>query len=317
MNIIVTGAAGFIGSHLCEHLLRKGHRVVGVDGYVGSTANELKNRNLKKAEWYSGFQLKKGNLLNINWEGLLKNTDAVFHLAGIPGVRSSWGNEFKLYVDYNILATQKLLEASRRHPLKKFIYISTSSVYGNTSGKTAEDQPASPLSPYGVSKLTGEQLCHVYQKAYGVPIVTLRYFTVYGPRQRPDMAFHRFIRNLLEGNPIPVYGDGKQTRDFTYVADCVSGTASVLDAKTVIGETINIGGTERASILEVIEILEEVTGIQANLEFQRTAQGEPKHTWADITKAHKLLNYQPRTKLIDGLKMEVNDLTELYGRNKR
>ncbi|HET7658246.1 MAG TPA: NAD-dependent epimerase/dehydratase family protein [Bacillales bacterium] len=315
MRIVVTGAAGFIGSHLCEYFLRKGHHVIGIDGLVGAGSETVRNRNLKKSEWYPRFQLKKVNLLDTDWHPLLENVNAVFHLAGMPGVRTSWGKDFKQYVNHNILATQRLLEACRHHKqIEKLVYISTSSVYGETSGKTVEDQLPSPLSPYGVSKLTGESLCHVYHKAYGVPIVVLRYFTVYGPRQRPDMAFHRFIHQLFVGSPISVYGDGKQTRDFTYVADCVEATASVLNANQVIGETINIGGKERASVLDVIALLEDITGIKAVLEFQGESKGEPKQTWADIRKAENLLNYEPKTKLQDGLRKEVEDLTELYGR---
>lgn len=314
MKVLVTGGAGFIGSHLTELLLRRGHHVVAVDDFVGATPESFKIRNLKKAEGYPGFRLEQGNLLSADLDSLLENTDAVFHLAGMPGVRSSWGDDFKKYADDNILATQRLLEACRTKPIKKFIYVSTSSVYGETSGKTPEDMPPAPLSPYGVSKLTGEYLCRVYHAVYNVPIVILRYFTVYGPRQRPDMAFHRFIHKLLHGEPIPVYGDGKQTRDFTYVGDCIAGTSSALNADHIIGETINIGGKERASVLDVISLLERITGEKAILDFQGDPQGEPKHTWADISKARELLNYEPKIRLQDGLIKEVKDLTELYGR---
>ncbi|HEX7065109.1 MAG TPA: NAD-dependent epimerase/dehydratase family protein [Bacillales bacterium] len=316
MKILVTGAAGFIGSHLCEHLLRKGYHVLGVDGFIGTTPSELKVRNLRKAKGYPRFQSVKTDLLEADWEQLLKGIDAVFHLAGMPGVRSSWGKEFKDYINHNIFATHRLLEACRNRPLQKFIYVSTSSVYGEISGRTAEDTPPAPLSPYGVSKLTGEHLCRVYQTAYEIPVVILRYFTVYGPRQRPDMAFHRFIRRLLLGEPIMIYGDGEQTRDFTFIDDCVTGTASVLSAENIVGETINIGGKERASVLDVIHILEKSTGKKAVLEFHHKQQGEPKHTWADITKASKLLNYDPKVTLAKGLTEEIQDLSELYGREK-
>ncbi|HET7579649.1 MAG TPA: NAD-dependent epimerase/dehydratase family protein [Bacillales bacterium] len=316
MKILVTGAGGFIGSHLCDHLLRKGHDVTGIEGFVGSTPGRLKTRNLKKAESHPNFHLEHTNLLEADWNQLLKNKDAVFHLAGIPGVRSSWGDDFKQYIDHNIWATQKLLEVCRNRPLKKFVYISTSSVYGETSGKTSETTQPAPLSPYGVSKLTGEYLCRVYQIAFGVPVVILRYFTVYGPRQRPDMAFHRFIRMILQGESIPIYGDGQQTRDFTYVEDCVAGTAAVLNADDVIGETINIGGKERASVLDVMTLLEKITGKKAQLDFQENPRGEPKHTRADIAKAEQLLGYKPKISLQDGLKKEVQDLSELYGREK-
>lgn len=316
MKVLITGGAGFIGSHLTERLLREKHQVNVLDGFVGATPDKLKNRNLKNVKCSPSFRLQKGNLLSADLDALLENTDIVYHLAGMPGVRSSWGNDFKTYSDFNILGTQRLLEACRTHPVKKFIYASTSSVYGETSGKTSENTSPAPLSPYGVSKLTGEYLCHVYHTAFNVPVVILRYFTVYGPRQRPDMAFHRFIRKLLHGEPIPIYGDGKQTRDFTYVTDCAAGTAAALEADHIIGETINIGGKERASVLDVISLLEAATGKEANLDFQGNPRGEPKHTWADITKAQKLLNYEPKTALKDGLRKEVMDLSELYGRGK-
>lgn len=314
MNILVTGAAGFIGSHLCEKLLRNNHQVIGVDGFIGATPDELKIRNLRKAEGYERFRSVKANLLHADWEKLLDGIDAVFHLAGMPGVRSSWGNDFKNYVDHNILATQRLLEACRGKPIQQFVYASTSSVYGETDGKTNETRTPAPLSPYGVSKLSGEYLCRVYHDVYDVPVVILRYFTVYGPRQRPDMAFHRFIRSMLLDEPISIYGDGKQTRDFTYVADCVAGTQSLLKAEGVIGETINFGGTERASVLDVVCMLEEITEKRAILEFHGNPHGEPKHTWADITKAKRYLGYEPKVRLCEGLVEEVRDLADLYGR---
>ncbi|HET7626777.1 MAG TPA: NAD-dependent epimerase/dehydratase family protein [Bacillales bacterium] len=314
-KIVVTGAAGFIGSHLCEHLLSDDSNVVvGVDGFVGETPPSLKKRNLKKLLTEPRFTFVKVNLLNADWPSILREVDVVFHLAGIPGVRSSWGNEFRPYVDHNILATQQLLEACRAIRLKKFIYASTSSVYGETSGVTAEDHVTAPLSPYGVSKRTGEHLCEVYRKAFSVPTLTLRYFTVYGPRQRPDMAFHLFIRKLFQNEEIPVFGDGSQTRDFTYVSDCVKGTAAAMKTdEQSCGEIINIGGAERASVLEVIKKLETITGKKANLSFREQQRGEPMHTSADIEKAQRLLGYRPNVSLDVGLAKEVNDLAELYG----
>ncbi|TLS37481.1 NAD-dependent epimerase/dehydratase family protein [Pseudalkalibacillus caeni] len=314
MKILVTGAAGFIGSHLCEHLLLdKNHKVIGVDGFLGFTNHSIKQRNLTNLISHPRFQLVKEDLLFINWSHYLNDVDVIFHLAGIPGVRSSWGENFKLYVDYNINATQRLLEACRTLPIKKFIYASTSSVYGDKTGKLSENSSCSPLSPYGVSKLTGEYLCKVYQENDGIPIVILRYFTVYGTRQRPDMAIHRFIKSILLNKPIEVYGDGKQTRDFTFISDCVQGTAAALYTKNfIIGETINIGGKERASVLETISLLEELFRKKADIQITGTTRGEPKHTWADITKAEKLLNYQPIIPLKIGLQKEIDDLRKLY-----
>lgn len=313
MNILVTGAAGFIGSHLCEQLLEdNNNKVIGVDGFIGSTTAAIKERNTTNLQKHTRFRFERLNLLKASWDSLLQNVDVIYHLAGMPGVRSSWGYDFKHYIDHNILATQRLLEACKDKPLSKFIYVSTSSVYGEKTGKVSEDASTNPLSPYGVSKLTGEQLCHVYGANDGVPVVILRYFTVYGPRQRPDMAFHRFIHRLLFEKPIPIYGDGQQTRDFTYISDCVNGTAKLLHASNVIGEIINLGGKERASVLEMIDQLEQITGKKALLQFKEKPRGEPKHTWADISKAEKLLDYNPQIPLAEGLKKEVDDLSELY-----
>ncbi|WP_078430376.1 NAD-dependent epimerase/dehydratase family protein [Alkalihalobacterium alkalinitrilicum] len=314
MKILVTGAAGFIGSHLCEYLLLdEANEVIGVDGFLGFTDHSIKQRNLFNLINHPRFQLVKKDLLHINWEDHLEGIDVIFHLAGMPGVRTSWGEDFKLYVDYNINGTQRLLEASRKLPIKKFIYASTSSAYGDKTGMVSEDATCAPLSPYGVTKLTGEYLCNVYYENDGVPIVILRYFTVYGPRQRPDMAFHRFIKKMMAGDPIHVFGDGKQSRDFTYISDCVKGTAAALYTDhPIIGETINIGGKERASVLDTIATIEEIFQRKATIEYTGKTRGEPKHTWADISKAQKLLHYQPVISLKEGLQKEIEDLKILY-----
>ncbi len=313
MNILVTGAAGFIGSHLCEQLLvDKNHHVIGIDGLIDPNLKLLKERNIATLRQHPRFTFINENLLAIDWKKILINVDVIYHLAAIPGVRSSWGTNFDSYVINNINVTQRLLESCRNIPIKKFIYVSTSSVYGEKQGKVPEDSLPSPLSPYGVTKLTGEYLCNVYQKTDQIPIIILRYFTVYGPRQRSDMAFHRFIQHKLQKQPIPIYGSGKQTRDFTYVSDCVEATAAVLNANNLIGETINIGGKERASILEIIAIIEELIGEKVEVNFCEKAHGEPMHTWADITKAEQLLNYKPTVSLKVGLKHELDDLIKLY-----
>ncbi|WP_270181663.1 NAD-dependent epimerase/dehydratase family protein [Alkalihalobacillus sp. CinArs1] len=313
MTILVTGAAGFVGSHLCEQLLNTSETdVIGID--LDIEGNETKIRNIKQLLKRPKFKLYDIDLLKQDLSGLLKNVDVIYHLAGIPGVRSSFGSDFERYILNNGLVTQKLLEASRNHSITKFIYVSTSSVYGEKVGKVSEDMKTVPLSPYGVTKLTGEQLCHIYHLYFGVPVVILRYFTVYGPRQRPDMAFHRFIKQMLQDKPITVYGNGLQSRDFTYVSDCVQATAAVKDADNVVGETINIGGKERATVLDVISILEELLSKKAKINFVPKATGEPMHTWADISKAENLLNYRPSVLLREGLMNEIIDLTKLYGR---
>lgn len=314
MNIIVTGAAGFIGSHLSEKLLLDtNNKVIGIDGLLDPTTKSLKKRNLQSLLKQPRFSFVEKNLLDIDWNHYLKDIDVIFHLAGMPGVRSSWGNNFDQYILHNITVTQRLLEACRTFPIKKLVYASTSSIYGQRNGKVPENTSPVPLSPYGVSKLTGEHLCHVYYKNDGVPIVILRYFTVYGPRQRSDMAFHRFIKCFIENKPIPVFGDGEQSRDFTYVDDCVNGTASVLRADpSIIGETFNIGGLERSTVLNTISILEKLFNKNAHIMFTGNTRGEPKHTWADISKAQKILNYQPTVSLETGLRKEIEYLKHIY-----
>jgi len=309
MKILVTGAAGFIGSHLCERLLEISEiEVIGIDGFINPSLNQTKLRNLRLLLTNPRFQFHQVDLRQVDLKKLLEGVQVVYHLAAMPGVRSSWGTDFQLYVDHNIVATQLLLEAVRERPLTKFIYISTSSVYGEKVGKVSEASMPTPLSPYGVSKLTGEYLCKVYQVSYGIPIVILRYFTLFGPRQRSDMAFHRFIMGILQRASIQIYGNGLQTRDFTFIKDCVDATVAVLDAEGVIGEIINIGGRERASILEVISILEYLLDNKATLEFMDRLKGDPLDTWADISKAQTLLNYNPVCSLKIGLEQQIIDI---------
>ncbi len=312
MKILVTGAAGFIGSHLCEKLLNDPkNRIIGVDTFIGPTPINLKEMNLQSLKNHPRFQFIELNLLTADLDNLLSEVDTIYHLAGMPGVRSSWGIDFDPYVSNNILVTQRLLEAVKNKNLTKFIYASTSSVYGEKNGKVSENSIPTPLSPYGITKLTGEYLCHVYYKSYNVPIVVVRFFTVYGPRQRPDMAFHRFIVQILKEEPITIFGDGTQSRDFTFISDCVDATSSVLH-EDVIGRTINIGGKERASINDIITMLEEITGNKAKVNYTQKVSGEPKHTWADITLAQTLLHYDPKISLKEGLTREMNYIRSVY-----
>ncbi|WP_314588151.1 NAD-dependent epimerase/dehydratase family protein [Paenibacillus terrigena] len=310
MKILVTGAAGFIGSHLCERLLQDTSlELIGLDAYVkSSTPVHAREYNLRYLLQHPRFTFIQQDLLKVPWDQLLPGVDIVYHLAGMPGVRSSWGEDFKYYITNNIEATQRLLEGCHAYPITKFVYASTSSVYGEKTGQVNETSSTEPLSPYGVSKLTGEQLCRVYAHNDRIPVVILRFFTVYGPRQRPDMAFHRFIKHILQNKPIPINGDGKQTRDFTYVGDCVSAIAATAYADNIIGETINIGGKERASVLDCIAILEELFNKKVEQQFMGKPIGEPSHTWADTSKAQSLLGYEPKTDLRRGLKAEILDI---------
>lgn len=313
MKIVVTGAAGFIGSHLCQFLLEMGkHEVVGIDAFVRDELKIIRSKNMEAFLSHPGFRFISKDLLHFEWSEILKDADIVYHLAGVPGVRSSWGHDFRKYADTNILATQQLLEACSNSGIKKFIFASTSSVYGETTGRVSEDTETAPLSPYGVSKLTGEHLCRVYWKNNGVPIVILRFFTVYGPRQRSDMAFHRFIKQLIANEPITLIGDGTQSRDFTYISDCIEATAAVVNKPALIGETINIGGKERSSIINVIRDLENLTGKKAVIECIGSMRGEPMHTWADISKAARLLEYKPKVSLTEGLAEELAYFKQYY-----
>jgi nucleoside-diphosphate-sugar epimerase len=309
----VTGAAGFIGSNLCEQLVADGHDVIGADRFSDYYDPELKKLNAASLESLSGFELFELNLATDNLENLFSGVDIVFHLAAQAGVRSSWGDTFDTYVTDNILVTQRLLEASRNTELRKFVLASTSSVYGDAETlPTSESSPLLPISPYGLTKLCAEQLATLYMSQWGIPLTTVRYFTVYGPRQRPDMGFLKFMRAISMGTPITVYGDGTQTRDFTYVGDAAQATVSAGMIGDV-GDIFNIGGGSPISVMEVITILEELMGRSAVLEFIDPQPGDAKHTAADISHAQEALNYEPSTELRDGLIEQVRWFEETYG----
>lgn len=280
MKVLVTGVTGFIGSHLCEYLLKKGMRVVGIDKKMNS------------------------NLLELNLKSLLDGVQIVFHLAAQTGVQSSWGKDFRDYSDDNILATQKLLEACRGSSIHKFIYASSSSVYGDTNDiPMREGSALCPISPYGVSKLAGEHLCSLYYKNFGISTVSLRYFTVYGERQRPDMAFYRFFKWALEDKPLTIYGDGEQSRDFTHVDDIIEATW-MAGKNGSPGEVFNIGGGSHISLNQVIPIIQEIVGRKIEVRYERKQRGDVRHTFADITKAQNKLGYKPKMSLKDGLRQE-------------
>ena len=302
---VVTGVAGFIGSHVAERLVRDGHQVVGIDSFLDNYSQQAKMANLSNMSGADGFHLIQGDLLRLDLEKLLDGVHYVFHLAAQPGVRDSWGASFDVYLRNNVLATQLLLEAARGHSLERFVYASSSAVYGDADQlPVGETTLPSPVSPYGVSKLAAEHLCHLYWRNYDIPTISLRYFTVYGPRQRPDMAFHKFIRATLEGNPVTIYGDGYQTRDFTYIDDIVTANILACRAETA-GMVLNIGGGSNVSIRGAISALEVVTERKVDLRFEPVQAGEARNTAADITQARNVLGYQPTHTLEEGLKDQV------------
>ncbi len=303
---LVTGAAGFIGSHLCERLLSEGHAVVGLDSFSDYYAREVKEANLAGPRSHPRFRFIEADLRRADLEPLIADVDCIFHQAGQPGVRPSWGKDFEVYVDANIHATQRLLEAARRASrLRCFVNASSSLVYGNTTDlPVRETSLTRPFSPYGVTKLAAEHLASLYHANYGVPTVSLRYFTVYGPRQRPDLGFHRFIQLALEGRAVQVYGDGEQTRDFTFVSDIVEANW-LAQRPAAVGYVFNIAGGARTSVNRVLTTLEEILGRRIAREHRPPQPGDVRDTWADTGEAERILGYRPTVSLREGLQQEV------------
>ncbi len=305
MRALVTGCAGFIGSHLTDSLLADGHEVVGVDCFNDNYGRSEKRSNLVHAlEWkefdFIPLDLSRGDLAE-----LVAECDVVYHLAAEPGVRSSWGQRFENYQRNNITATQLLLEASKTTPERRFVYASSSSIYGQAETlPTREDATPRPFSPYGVTKLAAEHLCDTYFGNFGVQTVSLRFFSVYGPRQRPDMAFNRFCRAALEDQPLTLYGDGGQTRDFTYVADVVAAVRSAGAAEGVAGRAYNIGGGSRVSVNDAIELLEQYAGRTLRVERQAVERGDVRDTGADTSLAERDLGFAPQMAFAEGLREE-------------
>jgi nucleoside-diphosphate-sugar epimerase len=300
-RVVVTGAAGFIGSHLCDRLLADGHEVVGIDSFSGYYARDLKDSNLEAALKHPNFKVVEADLVTSGLSQVLSGASVVFHLAGQPGVRPSWGSTFDPYVQANIVATQRLLETLREIPIKRLVFASSSSIYGDAEMfPTKETALPRPVSPYGMTKLAAEHLAFVYMRNFGIPVTALRYFTVYGPRQRPDMAFCRFMQALVENQEIGVFGDGEQTREFTYVSDAVDGTVKAATAD-VAGQIINLGGGSRVTVNRVLDTLEEISRIKARRKYLPVAPGDPRHTGASINLARERLGWEPRVSLREGL----------------
>jgi len=306
MKALVTGGAGFIGSTLSEHLLGQGAEVVAIDCFTDYYPRPLKESNLVGLRGRPGYQFVEADVNAVDLDALLAGVSHVFHLAAQAGVRKSWGRDFQTYTRLNVDATQRLLEACVGKPIERVVYASSSSVYGDAvSLPMREDVMVQPVSPYGVTKLAAEHLCQLYFVNYQVPAVALRYFTVYGPRQRPDMGFHRFFSAVLDGRPVAQYGDGWQTRDFTFVADAVTATAAAAVRGTP-GGVYNIGGGSRVSLREVFDIVARVSGRSVRMDRQPPQKGDMRDTYADTTRARADLGFVPSIGLEDGLRAMFN-----------
>jgi nucleoside-diphosphate-sugar epimerase len=301
MKALVTGGAGFIGSHLSELLMERGATVRAIDAFTDFYPRPLKERNLEGLRGRAGYEFIEDDLRTVDMDRLLDGVTHIFHLAAQAGVRRSWGSEFGVYTGLNIDATQALLEACAKRPIERLVYASSSSVYGDdVEIPMRETALPQPVSPYGVTKLAAEQLCHLYHVNFGVPAVSLRYFTVYGPRQRPDMGFNRFFTAILKGQPLIQFGDGLQTRDFTYVADAARATADAA-VRGVPGRVYNIGGGARVSLKEVFDMLARVSGRQVKIDQQGPQKGDMRDTYADTTRAKADLGFAPTVTLEEGL----------------
>jgi nucleoside-diphosphate-sugar epimerase len=301
---LVTGVAGFIGSHIASTLLDKGVEVVGIDCFTDYYARSIKEHNLQENKLREGFRFAETTIQDADLSALLDGVTHVFHLAAQAGVRKSWGKDFKVYTVNNVDATQMLLEACVGRRIERFVHASSSSVYGDRASlPMREDALPQPVSPYGVTKLAAEHLGYLYHVNHKVPAVAMRYFTVYGPRQRPDMAFNRFIRAAIKDEPITLYGDGEQTRDFTFVADAVAATIAAGD-RGVPGTAYNIGGGSRVSMNQVLKILERIAGHPLTINREETQKGDMRDTYADTSLAKKDLAFVPMVSLEEGIQAE-------------
>src|SRR4051794_2845114 len=302
MRSLVTGCAGFIGSHLTEALLADGQEVLGVDCFNDNYARREKLGNLHSAQSYDSFEFVPLDLARGDLRDLVERVDVIYHLAAEPGIRASWGERFEIYLRNNVLATHHLLEAARSWDGERFVFASSSSIYGQAERfPTPEDEVPRPFSPYGVTKLSAEHLARAYGANFGVPVTCLRYFSVYGPRQRPDMAFTRFCHAALERRQITVFGDGRQTRDFTFVADIVKATRLAAERPLAVGGVFNVGGGSAVSLNEALATLGTVAGVPLDVRYLEPEHGDVRDTGADTQRARAELGYEPSTALEDGL----------------
>lgn len=305
-RVLLTGCAGFIGSHTTERLLAGGHTVRGVDMFTDNYDPGLKRANLKVALTDPKFELLEVDLVEADPVELLGGIDVVLHLAGQPGVRASWADGFDIYVKRNIEATQRLLEAARGSSIERFAAASSSSVYGDAETyPTAETAVPKPVSPYGVTKLAAEHLCTLYASNFGVPTVSLRYFTVFGPRQRTDMALRRMIDSALNNRPFPLYGDGSVSRSFTYIDDVVDANLAAMFHDVTPGTVCNVANVQTASMTELIGLAESALGSKIELEMLPDAAGDARRTGGSTEFAAKALGWAPKTSLATGVTRQV------------
>ncbi|MDP8256609.1 MAG: NAD-dependent epimerase/dehydratase family protein [Candidatus Alcyoniella australis] len=313
MKALVTGVAGFVGSHLAQRLLNEGMDVVGVDCFTDYYDPRIKHDNLSSVLGHARFEFLELDLAREELGTALDGVELIFHQAAQAGVRASWGKQFAVYTHHNLLGTQMLLEQCKGRELRRLVFASSSSVYGDAEAlPTSEDARPAPMSPYGVTKLASEHLCLLYQRNYGVPAVALRYFTVFGPRQRPDMAFHRLLRSALLQDEFELYGDGMQTRDFTYISDIVEGNL-LAALNGTDGAVYNLGGGNRTDMNSVIELIQQIAGSMPVVQRRQTAKGDVRHTAADISRAAADLGFAPHVDLREGLGNEWEWIKHIYG----
>jgi nucleoside-diphosphate-sugar epimerase len=307
----VTGVAGFIGSSVAERLIHQGHTVTGVDCFTDYYSTEQKKSNIKNLLQSQSFKFVQADVASLDLKPYLQDADYVFHFAAQPGVRDGFGKNFDLYQKHNITGLKHMLDAAKDSPIRKFVFASSSSVYGQRSEPVREDIALAPLSIYGASKVNGEHMCNIYHQTFGVPVIALRFFSVYGPKQRPDMAFHKFIKAAINGDKITINGDGMQSRDFTCIHDIVDANLLAMQSG-IVGETFNVGNGKTTTIREAVNMIEQTAGIRLDIEYVTQAQGDVDRTLADISKAKELLGYNPQWSLEQGIAAEYAWLQQLH-----